>query len=205
MIESLDVIPDTIDKIGILHFQFCNEFYSRPEYINLRSLKEIYVSKINKSDYFKHDFLAAYYSFLENNIEDELLDFFLKYPNLKYQERIKLRDTTFKKINYYASYKKEKIGQIPLYKCLNDIFGVRLILPRVNENIGAITRLLNDKKNNSKLKWFYYRDKDGYKSFQCYFQQDNKVLPWELQIWDIEDEYNNIKAHIEHEADRNKI
>lgn len=33
----------------------------------------------------------------------------------------------------------------------------------------------------------------------------NKVLPWELQIWDLEDKDNNARAHVQHEREKNII
>lgn len=209
--DILKVISQTIDVVDVCHIKFSTSFYNLDDIKKhkLRSLKRIYVSEAKTNDYFIKEFLPTYYSALENSdVDNSLLEFFSPFafnPDIDYHFRIKMRDSTSIKLAHYAYKEKRNNSYYPLNKCLNDIYGVRLILKGVNSQKIEVKKLLDSKKADNKLKKYYYRDRDGYKSFQCYFEMSNKVLPWELQIWDLEDKDNNARAHVQHEREKNII
>lgn len=208
--NTLDIIQNTIEVMNDMHIKFSTRFYNQEDFksIKWRNLKKIYVSNALENDFFMQNFLLKYQkSILSFDFDSYLLPIGLEVPkedNSILRYRSKLMDTTVKKMEQYAR-REQEIGTIPVYKCLNDLFGARLVLKNVNKETDKINNLLIQNKVNKKLKWYYYRNQDGYKSYQCYFQMNNKVLPWELQIWDSKDRQNNIQAHLKHEKERNQI
>lgn len=44
--------------------------------------------------------------------------------------------------------------------------------------------------------------KEGnYKAIHVYFNKDNYAFPWELQIWNKQDEENNLESHKKYKQD----
>ena len=113
-------------------------------------MKKLYVSKAYQNDFFVNRFLPEYYSLIDNfEFDLNFLAFFSKYSQVDYRYRIKLKDTTLRKLRDYM-HKEKSIGSIPLNKCLNDIFGTRIILAGVNDQHEEIVNLLNSKKADNK-------------------------------------------------------
>lgn len=105
--------------------------------------------------------------------------------------RVKAQNSIELKIQNYKTAKHE-FGKVPINKCFNDLFGVRIILknPLTYDEITAfIKRTYNDKYkciDSSKLE---------YKATHLYFKQGNTNFQWELQIWNECDRENNLKSH----------
>ena len=99
--------------------------------------------------------------------------------------RVKTEASIEGKIQRYKS-KKEK-GQIPINKCLNDIYGIRFIMEnriteeQIKEQIGDL-KLIDSSKGD-------------YKALHIYFRDGNFNFPWELQLWNKEDERSNKESH----------
>ena len=98
-------------------------------------------------------------------------------------------------IQYYKEvYKyitKNDNGEIPINKCLNDIYGVRIILEE-NVEYNRIQKFIKDNFLNLKC---IDASKEQYKAIHIYFKKDNYSFPWELQIWNKSEEQSNKISH----------
>ena len=104
--------------------------------------------------------------------------------------RIKTINSIQDKIEKYQN-KKEK-GKIAIKKCLNDIFGIRLI---VDKSIGH-SELKEYISNNFKELKCITANRGDYKATHIYFgNDDNTKFQWELQIWNKKDEHKNLISH----------
>lgn len=106
-------------------------------------------------------------------------------------QRIKAENSIQDKIRRYKTRKEQ--GKIPIKKCLNDLFGVRLIGPgRLGKQ--ELDQFLGENLKHRKLSC-KDSSKNGYRALHVYIMKDNLCFPWELQIWCNEDEENNKKNH----------
>ena len=131
----------------------------------------------------------------ENNIK--LIMDFKKFntKTIKVNIRAKTKNSIEYKIKNYTQNHEE--GKIPINKCLNDLFGIRFITQK-NLSYEEIAKLINEKYNNLKC---IDSSKKEYKATHIYFKEDNYLFQWELQIWNKEDEINNINSHEKYKQD----
>ncbi len=113
--------------------------------------------------------------------------------------RVKNRNSIEEKIEDYCRYRAER-GEVPVNKCLNDLFGVRIILDCGSIDVSDIEGIIapfgssvmlevkNDLRPNN-LKYLAYH---------IYFKESNSDFKWELQIWKKEDERSNQESHKTH-------
>ncbi|HII4481711.1 hypothetical protein [Clostridium perfringens] len=107
---------------------------------------------------------------------------------LKIRSRVKDPQSILDKIN-----KKSQGDKYPINKCLNDLFGLRIVDSNYKENIDNIIDYLECSEYNIRK---MSRIKEDYKGYHIYFKQDKNIyFPIELQIWDSEDEFNNYESH----------
>ena len=115
--------------------------------------------------------------------------------NAKVNIRTKAKNSIEYKIKNYIE--NHENGKVPINKCLNDLFGIRIICTKKIEN-EQIKQLV-------KLKFKHLKcidsSKQDYKATHIYFRQDNFNFQWELQIWNKEDEMNNINSHEKYKQD----
>lgn len=113
--------------------------------------------------------------------------------------RVKALNSIQDKIARYENKKEQ--GKIPIKKCLNDIFGIRIIL---NENIPYDEIIEYIKKKYNKLKCIK-ANRGKYKAVHIYFgNDDNFKFQWELQIWNKEDEHENLISHAKYKQEYTK-
>lgn len=100
----------------------------------------------------------------------------------------------FKIENYIKNHED---GKIPINKCFNDLFGIRIIC---NEELSfdKIVKLINNKYSNLKC---IDSSKNEYKATHIYFKKDNFTFQWELQVWNKTDEIRNINSHEKYKQD----
>lgn len=105
--------------------------------------------------------------------------------------RVKAQNSIEYKIQSYKTDRHE-FGKVPINKCVNDLFGVRIILesPLTFEEIHAFVEETYRGKyrciDSSKL---------DYKAVHLYFRENNHSFPWELQIWNRYDVESNFASH----------
>lgn len=131
----------------------------------------------------------------ENNIQ-LLMDF--KKFNSK-MSKVNIRAKTknsieFKIKNYMDNHEN---GKVPINKCFNDLFGIRIICEEILTN-KQVSELIKGKFENLKC---IDSSKKDYKATHIYFKQDNFNFQWELQVWNKEDEIKNINSHEKYKQD----
>lgn len=154
--------------------------------INLK--KKIVLDVRNETDIL--DTIFKYRSF----INEATVDFVFGLENLEILNsevtcRVKSQNSIEFKIDNYI--KNHENGMVPIKKCLNDLFGIRII---INEDIS----------NKDILNYLF----EAYPEYKCieslkmdyiathlYFEKDNFSFPWELQIWSKSKEKSNLMSH----------
>lgn len=105
--------------------------------------------------------------------------------------RVKAQNSIAYKIKMYKTDRHE-FGKIPINKCINDLFGIRIILETTlpYEEIRDFIQNMYARK---------YRcinsSKNDYKAVHLYFKKDNRSFPWELQVWKKCDVESNFISH----------
>ena len=142
------------------------------------------------------DLIIKYRDFINTNII-ELLMGFKQFNNDKARVNIraKAKNSIEYKIENYI--KNHENGKIPINKCFNDLFGIRIICSD-NLTNNQITNMVNNKYK--KLKCIDSSKKE-YRATHIYFKKDNYNFQWELQVWNESDEISNIKSHEKYKQD----
>lgn len=105
--------------------------------------------------------------------------------------RVKNQNSIEFKIQNYKTPMHE-LGKVPINKCLNDLFGIRVFLSSPLQSKEIITFI--HKQYNGKYRCIDSSKLD-YKATHLYFKKDNKAFPWELQIWNECDKESNFESH----------
>ncbi len=105
--------------------------------------------------------------------------------------RVKARNSIEYKIQNYKTEHHE-FGKVAVNKCVNDLFGVRIVLgvPLPFEEI----RTFIEETYQGKYKCID-SSKFDYKAVHLYFKGGNHTFPWELQIWNRCDMESNFASH----------
>ncbi|MBQ5995465.1 MAG: hypothetical protein IJL63_06390 [Clostridia bacterium] len=106
--------------------------------------------------------------------------------------RVKSQNSIEAKIQGYRSTEGHEYGKVPIIKCLNDLFGVRIIL-KTPLTFEEIYGFISD-KYGKKYKCID-SSKYEYKATHLYLKKDNTTFPWELQIWNDCDRASNFASH----------
>lgn len=200
-------ITDTLDWLDNEHKRFNDEFFkNQKESFNLRSVK------INKIQYDKK-FQKLLRSYIKNLSKIKVQTYpgkaKLGYNNFKgkldMRYRVKGFDSVQKKIAHYC---KDKNGHFVISKSINDLFGARIVLSNVNMYKEDIINYLNMLKVNRKKDIIRVLDRrvpknqPVYFAIHVYIQKENNYFPWELQIWDLDNNESNLSAHKDHEKEK---
>lgn len=150
-------------------------------------IKEFIKDSSLLNNVFQYRNFIDYYSI---NIANELEDLNL---NNKVKSRVKFLNSIQYKIENY--YKNHENGEVPIKKCLNDLFGIRMIS---NDDMDFF-----EVKNCIETKFPYLRcivaDRDeNYHALHIYFKKGKGYsfkFRWELQIWNKSHERINDSSH----------
>lgn len=187
MFEDLGLV---IEHITSLYNTLASKWIEQYGYKNLINLKKKTVSDIYNQDYIL-EYIKNYMFFLF----DETLGLNpcaeLELKNSVTRFRLKTTNSVDSKIITYNQ--KTHRGKIPINKCLNDLCGFRIVL---NSNFCYEDILGYISEDCPNLKCID-SSKNGYIATHIYFSlpQDNKLFPWELQVWRQCDEKHNIENH----------
>ena len=105
--------------------------------------------------------------------------------------RVKTHNSIEYKIQNYMTKQLEN-GKVPINKCVNDLFGIRIFLETpltFDEVFDFVENAYHGKHkciDSSKL---------DYKAVHLYFRENNRSFPWELQIWNKCDVDSNFASH----------
>lgn len=115
--------------------------------------------------------------------------------NLCPRSRIKQQFSVLAKLQKYI-LSPEK-GDVPVAKCINDLFGARIIVGNETDYLAILEELneaLSQDTHARVVKSFH----GSYSAIHIYVQEYNYVFPWELQIWREEDKESNERSHLQY-------
>ena len=153
------------------------------------NLKKLTISNIDTNENI-YKSIMEYTQFLNERSADILMRL-SSICACKVTARVKAPNSIEYKIHNYKNNKQEK-GKVPICKCLNDLFGFRIILdfPLTYCQIHTFVEDIYHGK---------YRcinsSKGDYKAVHLYFKENNEVFQWELQIWNDCDTEGNFASH----------
>ncbi len=186
-------LHDIIDFLG-KQFLNINKLWlvgSSYERINLKKnlVKDIY----NNKNFIRN--IRGYQSFLIDATIELNLTLEGKYNVIS---RVKTPNSIEDKIRRYNSDIHEN-GKIAICKCLNDLFGARVILDE-EISFSTISSFIETEetfRNKQVGLKCINSSKNGYEATHIYFkkEKDNSIFQWELQIWDTKNAGNNIESH----------
>lgn len=184
MNEILELVEFVNKKYIDFHKQYSINFNNK---FNLAKLRVC--DLINNVDLYNDffDLITKYVVLLDkdkNNFEFNCSNVF---------NRIKNSNSIRTKIDRYF-YKNKENGKVILNKCLNDLFGFRIIVNNLDLDIVFI-KLVDIFKINSKIKIIKRELEGGYRAIHLYFKIDNFFFQWELQIWSEKERIINDVAH----------
>ncbi len=137
-----------------------------------------------------------YRNFIDDNVGEIFNTEFNRFVNTV-NSRVKAVNSIQSKINKYAVGKKEH-GEVSINKCLNDIFGIRIIFDdRIDYK--EIERFIKNAFPDLKC---ILANREKYSAVHVYFGKgSNRRFQWELQIWDKNHEKTNLLSHAKHKQD----
>lgn len=182
--------------------------YLKYNYIDANWKKSVYYQPLNMKkkrveDVYKDESLLLYVldyrKFINDNISDVVNSIQKLCLKSVVNTRVKAYNSIQYKIQNYEIYHEN--GKIPLKKCLNDIFGLRIILD-FPVNFNDIKKNINEYFPNLKC---IESSRGDYYAIHIYFgNDDNYKFQWELQIWDKEHERGNLESHARYKQDYTK-
>ncbi len=183
--DSFGYLGQIIIFIQGMYDRFHNEIENVPR-INL---KKTLVKDIEKNLEMQQK-ISEYRDFLNSN----MLFFItvteqLKSSDIRISCRVKNLNSTNTKISNYMN--NHENGEIPINKCLNDLFGVRIIV-KSHHSYEEIKAYIESNFDSMKC---VDSTKNEYIATHIYFKSCNYLFPWELQIWAEENESSNIISH----------
>lgn len=185
-------IKDFYDRINAKWKNLLIENTQETYNINLK--KKLVVDIMERQDIY--NFIQQYRSFIMVHTE-EVFEWMITYSSehMHITSRVKQQNSVQYKIQNYI--KNHENGKVPIIKCFNDLFGVRIILHndyKLEEVVEYINKIAPELKCIDS-------SKNDYKAIHVYFKDGNSSFPWELQIWCQCDEKNNLESHKKYKQD----
>lgn len=134
-------------------------------------------------------YISSYRSFLSGSLSTNQFNI----PQVS--NRVKAQNSLESKIQRYIDNKEEH-GLSPINKCVNDLFGVRIVYS------GKID--FEDFKNHIESQFGLKCIKalrEDYEAIHIYFKKDNYSFPWELQVWEECHNHSNLISHHKYKQD----
>ena len=187
----IDTLKDTIIFIQNKYNEISEEWIKNDKYIELN------MKKYKVEDIYTDEKILSYILNYRNFINDRAIKITNSIRGIDAINTIQCRVKALNSVQYkIENYKKNhEDGKIPIRKCLNDLYGIRLI---TNEQLEyeKIKQFIDE--NFPKLKCIYAK-RGEYQAIHIYFgNEDNKKFQWELQLWDKIHEESNYLSHAKH-------
>ncbi len=189
----MDELLKLIDFIRIKYDEISDNWLSDDRYLPLN------MKKNQVHDIYKSEKLLLYVFNYRTFINEIITDVMENVQELVFvneiSSRVKTLNSIQDKIERYEL--KSESGKIPIKKCLNDIYGIRIVLiDKINyeDTIDFLKSKYDDLKFLSAV-----RGDGDYKAIHVYFgNNDNSRFQWELQIWNKCDQQSNLMSHAKH-------
>ena len=187
MRNVLDELKSLIDYIEVVYSDITSEWAaSNSVKVNL---KKSLVSDI-EADSTIYKTISEYVQILNDHSAEVSLGL-SSVCACKVTARVKAQNSIEFKIHNYKTEQHE-FGKVPINKCFNDLFGIRIILSP-EQSFEQIISFVKD-TYPGKYRCFD-SSKHDYKAVHLYFRMNNQTFPWELQIWNVCDVDNNFISH----------
>lgn len=185
MFKTLDQL---IDKLLPL-YNTINESWGKMDSFNSINLKKKSIADIQKEQKIWNSILQ-YRKFMAAHQLDVLQEISSLQSDVS---RISVRIKQLNSIEYkiYRYNVGELRGKVPINKCLNDLFGMRIIMDDSFTH-DDLKEHIEESYPDMKLT---DASKKEYVASNLYIKPSNQLFPWELQIWKKEDERNNLESH----------
>ena len=191
MLEDIELL---IQFIQTEYLDFTNK-WRKSNYYSKINLKSTQVCEILENKKILN-IIMDYREFINENNIQLMMDFKKNNTNnSKVNIRTKAKNSIEYKIENYN--KNHENGKVPINKCFNDLFGIRIICAN-KINYEEIENLIKAKYRELKCIKAYRKE---YKATHIYFKENNFTFQWELQIWNECDEINNIRSHEKYKQD----
>lgn len=180
-------IEQVIKCILTEYNRVCEEWetYRRGDLVNLKSklVKDI---RLDDKIFI---YISSYRAFLSRALST------VNFDMSNVSSRVKAQNSLESKIQRYIDTKDEH-GETPINKCVNDLFGVRI----VHQGSIAFDDFKQHIREVFQLKCIN-ASKDGYIATHIYFKRDNLSFPWELQVWEERNKESNLISHHKYKQD----
>ncbi len=191
MLEELDKLIDFIQ----IEYKVLTEKWEQSVYYHKINLKSNLVCDVlgNKQ---MLEAIVNYREFINENNIQLVMDFKqFNTDKSKISIRTKAKNSIEYKIKNYVE--NHENGKVPINKCFNDLFGIRIICDKELTN-SQIAKIVDSKYKNLKC---IDSSKETYKATHIYFKKNNFSFQWELQIWNKINEIDNIISHEKYKQD----
>lgn len=176
-----------IDYIQLKYEEITNEWLEGENAkVNLRKAQ---IADVDTGSVIYNNIMA--YIKLLNKRDTEIICHACEICSCRVMNRIKNKNSIRYKIQNYKTEKHE-FGKISVNKCINDLFGFRIILED-EFTYDEIKKFIQDTYHD-KYKCID-SSKGDYKATHIYFKEGNLAFQWELQIWNACDARNNLVSH----------
>lgn len=198
--EIKSFICKHVEKLIQLYLKTDNTLLVNSKKVNLKQEKIKKVSLDNDVDFYFsfYSSISEYRERLKKNVALNDLLFVHDDTNndLFVESRIKNINSISSKIYQYISKKKEQ-GDVSINKCLNDLFGMRIVVPlkRFSTLLKTVQDLANEKEWKCRI---IDASKQEYKAVHMYLLNDNYSLRWEIQFWLSKDDAANRDSHLKY-------
>lgn len=186
-----DYISDSINNLFGIYLNMDNTLVVENKKVNLKQekIKRVSLNSDDPSFYFGFfNALSTYRERLKQTIANSNVDFLSGV-----ESRVKNINSISSKIYQYINLKNEK-GDVSINKCINDLFGIRIIVPLAT--MKSLKQLVNDLVNKNGWKCRVNdASKQEYKAIHLYLLKDNYSLRWEVQFWLEKYDAKNRESH----------
>lgn len=195
-----DFITEVIKILNKYHIRYTKNFlnnYPKPIHLKKKQVNHIISGTSDNFtiDFIFEDYLTKYcnkLAFTQLLIKQEVRNL----KNYEITSRVKQPESRLSKLLTYRFEKNEQ-GKTPLNKCLNDLFGCRVLLDF--EDIDNAYDILEKELQYYDNVKIYKNCSSDYEAIHIYLKGLNRTyFPWELQIWHKDKEKSNKLSHAKH-------
>lgn len=181
-----------LDKIISVIMESYNEINKKWQQTD--KYQSLNMKKIKVDDVYNDESLLAYVFKYREFINDNVSTVVNSIQKCNFENIVNSRVKAYNSIQYkIQNYESNhENGKITLKKCLNDIFGLRIIF---EEPIDYFKIKKFTDENYPQLKCIESSRGDYYATHIYFGNSDNHNFQWELQIWDKMHEKNNLDSH----------
>lgn len=194
-IKRIDMLKELYELVNFIqkeYFEFNEKWKESNYYYNINLRKNEVCDLLDDEEML--NIIFNYREFINVNNVQLIIDFQrFNSDKSKVSTRVKAKNSIEDKITRYTKGLEHGNGKIQINKCLNDLFGIRIVM-EYDFKFEEILNLVEKNYDNLKCRDASNR---GYKATHIYFKQDN----FELQIWNKKDEINNIISHEKYKQD----